>query len=1193
MKRIGVRLTLGYVSILLILGCIIIFSIYRVNYQRTLNEKMRNHPFAVTRAIMNINMKLTDLHQGIHYLIRADDRIVIDESIAKITEADYEICSNFSLLSERFLGDKKLLSDAINAYQIYKHTNNEIIRLKKAGDKIDEDILISTEQQTDDIKQSMKKMSDFALYKYEYYLNELSHVRNNTINYLYLLFIIAIIVCSILSYIITRSIVVPVSSLITASQEISKGNLDCLVAINSYDELGQLENIFDKMVKNLKGLHDELKLHSEIIKNMSEGIALIRVADGIIVYSNPKFDKMFGYDTKELYGKHVSILNAPTDTSPEEVSEKIISSLHSKGMWEGEVYNIKKDGTLFWCNASVAEFDHQEYGHVWVSIHTDISKRKETERLFYYYMDNIDAYVYIKDTDSNYIFINKKTEELFNITREDLKIRKYTDYDFFDKEMAKQLIANDLHIMKLGKNMDIDEVGTVEGYQNTILQSGYRYYLALKFPYYNETGNVIGVCGFSYDITERKNLETALRKQEETIRNMLNILPVGIWIQDKEGKITQANPIAQEIWSGVKYVGVEQFGEYNAWRTTDGKKIEAEEWTGARAILKGETTINEELEIECFDGTHKIILCSSIPLRDVNNEIYGVVSCNQDITDLKNTEKKLRIERDKLTTILDIMNAGIYIVNKNYNVEYVNPLLTREIGENDNKLCFNYMYGKTEPCPWCKLKEVISGETVHWYWHYDKLNKTYQRYDAPIKSEDGSISKIAIFHDITELLNLQKTLKRELDFQTAFAKISEALLDSKLNRYDISKIVYEEALGLTNSSHGYVSIIEESSGDNVAVNLTDMMDKSCAVAKAEQTVRFPRGPHGYNALWGHSLNTGEAFYTNTPSKHPAFMKCTPTGHASIARFLSVPALIGNKVTGQIALANPVNDYTDSDLEIVKRLASIYAIALERKRMEEEIIELNIGLAQKISAEIKMRMHNEQLLIQQTKMATMGEMLNSIAHQWRQPLNAINIVVYDIKDAQDYGELTSEYLNNSAKTIVEQTDFMSKTIDDFRNFMRPSKEKAMFELKSVITQLISMFSPFFIKNSISINLISADEEFNVYGYANEFKHVVLNLTNNSRDAILLRREKGIKDIKDRVDISICRDNGKTIVSISDTGAGIPEDIIDKVFDSHFTTKSADKGTGIGLYMSKTIIESNMGWKLTVRNIDGGAEFRIEI
>lgn len=144
------------------------------------------------------------------------------------------------------------------------------------------------------------------------------------------------------------------------------------------------------------------------------------------------------------------------------------------------------------------------------------------------------------------------------------------------------------------------------------------------------------------DITEQKRVEEALQKSEALLQATMKILPVGLWIMNAEGKIVFGNTVGQQIWAGARYVGVEQFGEYKGWWLDSGKRIEPHEWSAARAIEKGEITIEEEIEIECFDGTHKIILNSSLPLRRSDGSISGAIIVNQDITERKQAEEQIR-----------------------------------------------------------------------------------------------------------------------------------------------------------------------------------------------------------------------------------------------------------------------------------------------------------------------------------------------------------------------------------------------------------------------------------------------------------------------------------------------------------------------------------------------------------------------
>jgi signal transduction histidine kinase len=260
-----------------------------------------------------------------------------------------------------------------------------------------------------------------------------------------------------------------------------------------------------------------------------------------------------------------------------------------------------------------------------------------------------------------------------------------------------------------------------------------------------------------------------------------------------------------------------------------------------------------------------------------------------------------------------------------------------------------------------------------------------------------------------------------------------------------------------------------------------------------------------------------------------------------------------------------------------------------KRTKEELEALNLTLEQRVKDEIDKRSQQEQLLIQQSKMSAMGEMVGSIAHQWRQPLNVVALLVSDIVEAYEFDELDEEYMEKAQKDIMENIKFMSETIDDFRNFFRVSKEKEVFNTESVVKDVLKLY--FHQSKNLNIDITLIDHELNsdelsVSGFKNEFKQVVLNLLNNARDILV---EKEVNDKKINVEF-ILKDDA-VLISVEDNGGGVPDDIIDKVFQPYFTTKHEGRGTGIGLYMSKTIIENNMGGELTVSNSTIGAKFLV--
>lgn len=277
----------------------------------------------------------------------------------------------------------------------------------------------------------------------------------------------------------------------------------------------------------------------------------------------------------------------------------------------------------------------------------------------------------------------------------------------------------------------------------------------------------------------------------------------------------------------------------------------------------------------------------------------------------------------------------------------------------------------------------------------------------------------------------------------------------------------------------------------------------------------------------------------------------------------------------------LNNDLKQEVEIRKRVES------ELKLQKELLQDLNENLENQINQEVKKNREKDELMLLQSRQAAMGEMIGNIAHQWRQPLNAIGLMIYDLTDAYRFGELTNDYVDKSEQDIKSVLDHMSRTIDDFRNFFKPNKEKQQFLLNDVVKTSIS-FLDATLKNS-GIRLITeVDKDIALYGYSSEFAQVLLNIFNNSKDA--LQDHKPDKPVV-RISGTVVKD--KAVVVIVDNGGGIPADVLHKIYEPYFTTKEQGKGTGVGLYMSKTIIERNMGGTIAARNTRTGAEFKIEI
>lgn len=247
-------------------------------------------------------------------------------------------------------------------------------------------------------------------------------------------------------------------------------------------------------------------------------------------------------------------------------------------------------------------------------------------------------------------------------------------------------------------------------------------------------------------------------------------------------------------------------------------------------------------------------------------------------------------------------------------------------------------------------------------------------------------------------------------------------------------------------------------------------------------------------------------------------------------------------------------------------------------------------------DISRRVNAEHELRQAQKMAAMGEMLSVIAHQWRQPLNALSTYIASLPGAYYNNLITREFIDRLVREADSQIQFMSLTINDFRQYFRPSHTKQIFLVQDAVDSAVKLIRPQLKQNAITLeihDLLEADAGY-VFGYRNEFVHVLVNVISNAKDAILEKEMKtGHKEFQRQIDLSMRIEERSLIMEIVDTGCGIPEPLLNKIFTPYFTTKGTATGTGIGLYMAKQIVEKEMHGRIWVQILLDGAQFTIQL
>lgn len=288
---------------------------------------------------------------------------------------------------------------------------------------------------------------------------------------------------------------------------------------------------------------------------------------------------------------------------------------------------------------------------------------------------------------------------------------------------------------------------------------------------------------------------------------------------------------------------------------------------------------------------------------------------------------------------------------------------------------------------------------------------------------------------------------------------------------------------------------------------------------------------------------------------------------------------------------------------------IIIILISRRQVRcktRELRELNHGLQEKIEVETSRRLLNEQIIFEQKKFADMGHMIGAISHQWRQPLNNIYLISQWLQEEWENGGVFGGDHLESFRKMSELIQHMSETIDDFRNFFQPEKDKSRFNVTSTMVNCLRLVSPDLLHNKISLHFTCRCEEkvcemkegitfpacekpgLFTNGYEGELKQIILNIISNSRDALIERNVH-----HKAITVETFTHGDKILITVSDNGGGIPEEVLPKVFDPYFTTKEEGKGLGIGLYMSRTLLTTHMDSDISIENTESGTKTTITI
>jgi C4-dicarboxylate-specific signal transduction histidine kinase len=310
-------------------------------------------------------------------------------------------------------------------------------------------------------------------------------------------------------------------------------------------------------------------------------------------------------------------------------------------------------------------------------------------------------------------------------------------------------------------------------------------------------------------------------------------------------------------------------------------------------------------------------------------------------------------------------------------------------------------------------------------------------------------------------------------------------------------------------------------------------------------------------------------------------------------FIEEEGFLHKRINGGLWIDEMLNNRENTPdivkIEAVDGEIHLFRVTINEQRLDENLFSITLtditeieAYKKELQAHVKKIEEKQKILIQNSKMASMGEMIANIAHQWRQPLNSLSALhTVLLMDFDEKEGLTREEILEFKEESGEYIHKMSSTIDDFRNFFSPTKEKELFFVSDAIDESIKFVKDSYLEAHVKLINKTQNSDAQIYSYRNELMQVIMILLNNSRDAVV---SNNIEDPK--VIISFTQNDKELTISIQDNGGGIDEAIMDRIFEPYFTTKFKSDGTGVGLYMSKMIIEDSIGGKLILENHNAG-------
>jgi len=629
----------------------------------------------------------------------------------------------------------------------------------------------------------------------------------------------------------------------------------------------------------------------------------------------------------------------------------------------------------------------------------------------------------------------------------------------------------------------------------------------------------------------RRRIEEALLKSEKNLAEAQAIAHLGSWAYDLEkNEVYWSDEFARIHGLDCQPTGLVFDSLLNYINPEDRKYI----WEKVQATLQEGSPYDVEYRIVRSDGEERIVHARGKTIDGEDGRIIRFIGSTLDITERK------RMEEELLLSHFCINKAGIgihQITLEDGKILCVNDSACRSLGYSSEELCAMSVFDIDPSLTWEKFSEIkrtveISGSMT--------FETVYRRKDGTTFPVEKT-ANIVEFHGVLTGF----TFVRDI---TERKRAEEAILESRA-KYQAIVDAFDGLIYISSQDYRVEfmnrSLIERTGYDAVGELCYKVIHDRDSICPWCVNDRVFEG------------ETVHCEMLSPKDKRWYYVVNVPIRHAD----------------GSMSKHSMIIDINDRKL-----------FEEQLQRQKQLLEKLNSTLEERVREEVMKNREKDIMLIQQNRQAALGEILDHIAHQWKQPLHIISLVTYQLKENRGQG---SGEVREAADKILGLVDHMSQTLNVFRDFYRPDKGKSVFLIKESIDRAISFIMPALQFESVKVE-VDVDPKLSALGYPKEFAQVILNLVSNARDAFKERKAE-----KSGLIIKGFAEDNMAVVTVMDNAGGICEATIANIFDLNFTTKELSGGTGVGLYMSKNIIERDMGGILTARNVDDGTQFSIRL